>query len=437
MRNVYLCKVWADRSPVQPILGLLIHFTPSEQGQTFEMLNSGNLDEKCIARMWGIFSIAGRSYDPQNLRQNERDEGLWEHPEPVAKSPPDLGALVRYTGPKSDTTRMEHGTHYSLTANTLPQAARYPLGRMSAKGETVNKQTGKGLSDSNPKGCHDGTWQFSGENETGTNHPHATELLDDDFERKRKRHNRRPAPTEDIRTDADASQIHQGGRRRHRLQRDKTRQSRYENQSKNSAPRLDIAWFWAAQTDTLPGYWATPWRTSFPPSSVGAVAIIIEALMGFVEKDVNFSYVDPNDTQQETIHRCGKWINAGLSTHPGYAINARSGTVVAGNYRSCHFRDFEAFLPPIELISNYQHQVSAVPDVSAKYVRTRTIELMALDSWLSMASRTHEILLGEIGMARSTPVVVRDVMHPFLPDFQSVDRMADQGGLQSIFRYHF
>jgi hypothetical protein len=184
--------------------------------------------------------------------------------------------------------------------------------------------------------------------------------------------------------------------------------------------------------DILPGYWATPWGYEFNYNvCTGAVAVIIEALMGFTQKGVTFRYFIDN-TSGQVVRRCNNWLRSGGKTYPGYAINARGGIVVAGNYTPVRFEEFEARLPPIELARSYEYQVTPYPESTARDVALRTMELMALDSWLSLASRTGEILTGKADLIRNTPVKVHQIMQDFDEDFEGIDRTADEGGLQLI-----
>lgn len=55
-----------------------------------------------------------------------------------------------------------------------------------------------------------------------------------------------------------------------------------------------------------------------------------------------------------------------------------------------------------------------------------------LDSWLSICGRAPEIVDGKSSLLRNMPALVQYVIDEFYKDFDTIDRSANEGGLQSI-----
>lgn len=188
----------------------------------------------------------------------------------------------------------------------------------------------------------------------------------------------------------------------------------------------DLSWFWVSQMDIIPGYWATPWTMQFSPFvSLGTTAVILEALLGLTD-DLSLQY--------SPVHQEGtwSWLMEGKTTFPPYARNARGGVIVGGSYEAVSFKAFEQKLPPIQLLHCYDYQVSKVPRVDDVSVLGRQLELMAIDSWLSAAGRSSEIMDGAANLLRTTPALVGKLMQEFGYDFGGLDFTATEGGLQVI-----
>ncbi|KAJ4044671.1 hypothetical protein NW761_008415 [Fusarium oxysporum] len=100
-------------------------------------------------------------------------------------------------------------------------------------------------------------------------------------------------PTPETKEDkAHAREAERRHRREEReLERDRRNMSRMNVVFLN---RMDMYWF--CQVDIYQGFWATPWKPDVPiqTSLVGAVTVILEALLGFLEENVSLVYCDPN-----------------------------------------------------------------------------------------------------------------------------------------------
>jgi hypothetical protein len=162
-----------------------------------------------------------------------------------------------------------------------------------------------------------------------------------------------------------------------------------------------------------------------PFVSLGTTAVILEALLGLTD-DLSLQY--------SPVHQEGtwSWLMEGKTTFPPYARNARGGVIVGGSYEAVSFKAFEQKLPPIQLLHCYDYQVSKVPRVDDVSVLGRQLELMAIDSWLSAAGRSSEIMDGAANLLRTTPALVGKLTQEFGYDFGGLDFTATEGGLQVI-----
>ena len=64
-------------------------------------------------------------------------------------------------------------------------------------------------------------------------------------------------------------------------ERDQARIARRHAREEESEQREDIlSWYWVCQMDTMPGYWATPWKNDFDQKvCIGAIAVILEGVL--------------------------------------------------------------------------------------------------------------------------------------------------------------
>lgn len=195
-----------------------------------------------------------------------------------------------------------------------------------------------------------------------------------------------------------------------------------------------VNWFWLSQTDIIPGFWATPWR-SFESlnlqACIGAVTILLEAIAKLIGNHglrfLAYSTLPRCNTVTETV----KWLRAGRSTYPAYAHNARGGIVCAGTYVSSAHPQFAQRIPVLELVDSYTQQVDRAPQTSQAACEMRLVELMRLDAWLSIVGRTSEISDGNSGLLVQTPALVQHLMDNFELEFLSVDLSSLDGGAQT------
>lgn len=189
---------------------------------------------------------------------------------------------------------------------------------------------------------------------------------------------------------------------------------------------LDISWFWVSQMDVIPGYCATPWAGQFSLHvTTGIVAVVLEALLGFMDRD---------SLQYSWSHSQGvwNWLQAEKSTFPPYARNGRGGVVVAGNYQAVTLDAFDQKLPPLRLLHCYDYQVDRYPRIDDISSLNRQLELMTIDSWLSIVGRTPEITNGPANLLRTAPALIEKLMLEFGWKFGDLDFYANEGGLQVI-----
>ena len=192
-----------------------------------------------------------------------------------------------------------------------------------------------------------------------------------------------------------------------------------------SVPTGEVNWLWICQTDITPGYWATPWKHLFPDAvCLGAISVLLKALEKFTTK-TNFKYVESQPYYTE-------WHCRGKITYPSYAHNSKGGIVVSGTYEPVKFSAFERRIVAIELLHSYDHQVDRSPLSTTESAIENNGELMGLDSWLSMAGRLAEIVLGPSDLLRTLPTLIQRVMTDFELEFSSLDRTSKEGGLQII-----
>ncbi|KAI1124606.1 hypothetical protein F5Y10DRAFT_249052 [Nemania abortiva] len=222
-------------------------------------------------------------------------------------------------------------------------------------------------------------------------------------------------------------------REKERRERDQARDDR--NRDRNQAVALTkVDMFWLCQVDVMPGTWATPWESHLPISSAldGAVTVILEALLGFLDDGTSLCYTGTRLRSQYSYERTADWMLQGNYTCPAYGQNARGGVIATGTYQGVHIPSFESMIPALELLYSYEWQVDSDEHDRAENGEEQNIELMRLDAWLSYVGRVPEIAEGPHDLLRQTPALVQLLMEDFEIDFQNIDLSAREGGLQDI-----
>lgn len=209
------------------------------------------------------------------------------------------------------------------------------------------------------------------------------------------------------------------------LERDKRNKSRG---NVVSLDRMDMYWF--CQVDIYQGFWATPWASVAPleTSLVGAITVILEALLGFLEEKTSLVYCDPSLFYYQTQG----WISRGRTSYPAYASNARGGVIAHGAYKGVHVPAFQCTIPALELLYSYDWQVSSCLHDQELYCEEQNIELMRIDAWLSYVGRTDMISRGPRDLLNGAPALVQLLQAEFEIDFMNIDLSAKEGGHQDI-----
>ncbi|KAF5536686.1 hypothetical protein FNAPI_11678 [Fusarium napiforme] len=229
-------------------------------------------------------------------------------------------------------------------------------------------------------------------------------------------------------TKEDKAHAREAERRRRReereLERDRRNRSRGNVVSLN---RMDMYWF--CQVDIYQGFWATPWRPDVPTdtSLVGAVTVILEALLGFLEENVSLVYCNP-----DRFYTTRDWITYGGISYPAYASNARGGVIARGSYKGVRVPAFPYTVPALELLHSYEWQVSSYLHDQERYCEDLNIELMRIDAWLSYVGRTERIANGPTDLLKGAPALVQLLQADFEVDFMNIDLSAKEGGHQDI-----
>ncbi|KAK7749186.1 hypothetical protein SLS62_008367 [Diatrype stigma] len=184
-----------------------------------------------------------------------------------------------------------------------------------------------------------------------------------------------------------------------------------------SARPGNMSWFWLSQTDIIPGFWATPWRSISgltPQTCIAAVAVFIEALsqrMGdtdgiqYLEYDTPYSVSVLSDTIDD--------MKRGTRTYPAYAFRSNGGIVCTGTYATISHKAFHLPIPAVDLLGPYQHQVNGAVEKSQGASEGHLVELMRLDAWLSLVGRMAEIRKGRGQLIMRTPALVQELMDHF------------------------
>lgn len=238
----------------------------------------------------------------------------------------------------------------------------------------------------------------------------------------------------DVFSSSEAGRIDDRQRERLESRHKMDRQNQYVSsptpvEGEQFLPSGAVNWLWICQADIIPGYFATPWKGLFSEAvCIGAISTILKCLDALTDSSTR-RYV-------ETQIRCQDWIRAGNSTYPSYALNAKGGVVISGVYEPVPFARFPSHLPPIELLSSYDHQVRrgvrhqnqqpcAIVDDLA--------ELMGLDTWLSLCGRTPAIYDGPSNLLRTLPALAQRILSDFEYEFANLDRTTStDGGFQLI-----
>ncbi|KAF4435276.1 hypothetical protein FACUT_7305 [Fusarium acutatum] len=229
-------------------------------------------------------------------------------------------------------------------------------------------------------------------------------------------------------TNEDKAHAREAERRRRREEREIERDRR--NRSRGnvvSLNRMDMYWF--CQVDIYQGFWATPWRSDVPTdtSLVGAVTVILEALLGFLEENVSLVYCNPG-----SFYTTRDWITYGGISYPAYASNARGGVIARGSYKGVRVPAFQYTVPALELLYSYEWQVSSYLHDQERYCEDLNIELMRIDAWLSYVGRTERIANGPTDLLKGAPALVQLLQADFEVDFMNIDLSAKEGGHQDI-----
>jgi len=224
-------------------------------------------------------------------------------------------------------------------------------------------------------------------------------------------------------------------REKQRLERNEDRHRR--NLARDQAVALtNVNVFWLCQMDVTPGFWATPWHNPhlIPMTSTidGAVTVVLEALLGFLDNGTSLLYTGSRFRTHRSFQRTAQWMFKGNITYPAYAQNARGGVIAEGEYTGVRVPTFKSVIPALELLRSYDWQVSSASHSRDDGVEEQNVELMRLDAWLSYVGRTEEIARGPHGLLKQCPALVQLLMEEFELDFQNIDLSAKEGGLQDI-----
>ena len=215
-------------------------------------------------------------------------------------------------------------------------------------------------------------------------------------------------------------------------QRDSKRSQRDRSRRRARSPTEgsgEFTWRWASQMNATPGYCATPWSDGTKIRfAIAQISVVLEALSALVDNKECLFYV-PNEHFWEPALN---WAREGRSTWPSYAVNARGGVVVDGDYIGATLPGFARPIARMELFRDHRFQSNPSPPLGDVWDQIRLAELMMLDSWLSICGRLPEIVEGKASLLRKMPALIEHVMLEFYEDFESIDRSADEGGFQLI-----
>ena len=238
-----------------------------------------------------------------------------------------------------------------------------------------------------------------------------------------------PGPT----AEEEAAHEREKKREMERLERDEARHKRSRERTR-AADLQKVDMFWLCQIDAMAGSWATPWEFHLPISAAldGAVIVILEALLGFLDVGSSLCYTDSNYDLQYSFRRTADWASQGKITYPAYGHNAQGGVIATGRYKGVHIPCFKSMIPALELLHSYDWQVNGDLRDQAEDGEEMNVELMRLDAWLSYVGRVPEIADGPHRLLSQAPSFVQLLVEDFELDFQITDRSASDGGLQDI-----
>ncbi|KAI8655429.1 hypothetical protein NCS55_01194900 [Fusarium keratoplasticum] len=229
-------------------------------------------------------------------------------------------------------------------------------------------------------------------------------------------------------TEDEMAHEREAERRQRREERERERDRR--NKSRGNVVSLDrMDMYWFCQVDIYQGFWATPWASVTPlqTSLTGAITVILEALLGFLEEKASLVYCQPS-----AFYLTQGWISHGGTSYPAYASNARGGVISQGAYTGVRVSAFKCAIPVLELLYSYDWQVSSYPHDQERYCEEQNIELMRIDAWLSYVGRTDEISRGPRDLLKGVPALVQLLQAEFEIDFMNIDLSAKEGGHQDI-----
>ena len=162
--------------------------------------------------------------------------------------------------------------------------------------------------------------------------------------------------------------------KQHETKRSRRDRSRRRKRSP-SGDEGSFTWRWSSQMDVIPGYCATPWSVKTNARSrIALISVVLEALARIDEKCL---YYVSHDHRWEAAR---SWAEEGRSTWPSYAVNARGGIVVNGNYIGAKLPGFADPIARIELFQDHGFQTDQRPLLGRNWDEIRVTELMMLDS---------------------------------------------------------
>ncbi|KAJ9144141.1 hypothetical protein NKR23_g6194 [Pleurostoma richardsiae] len=186
----------------------------------------------------------------------------------------------------------------------------------------------------------------------------------------------------------------------------------------------NINWFWLSQTDILPGFWATPWRSFAdlsPQLCSVAVHVLIEAVaIMWLETPVR--YLDEISAQcEDTL----EWMGSGHTTHPPYAHGSdKLGVVCTGTFAQGGLHPaFAQLLPAVEVLAA---QSELAVQKSQDACERRLLELVRLDAWLSIVGRMSEVRDGRNRLLTQAPALAQELMEEFELAFLDADLVEDE-----------
>ncbi|RFU27763.1 hypothetical protein B7463_g8578, partial [Scytalidium lignicola] len=272
-----------------------------------------------------------------------------------------------------------------------------------------------------------------------TNYPHYPESREQDSQRK-EFDDTKDEGTSDGSGAVGTTNAEESARKRElereseRLERERARDRR--NAARNNATQFRfVDMFWICQMNVMQGFWATPWQhphhTPIYSSLVGAIRVVLEALLGFLDKK-SLLYTGESGETLSSFRITANWMFYGNMSYPGYAHNARGGVIAEGRYIGVCIPAFTSVIPALQLLYSYDWQVSSGMHDQMIYVEEQNVELMRIDAWLSYVGRTPEIANGPHNLLTNTPSLIQLIRDEFELDFSNIDLSAEDGGLQDI-----